>query len=64
MLDAAVWKKEPFGYRLTSVLLHALNAALLFVFATMALRWKTNGRDERLARPSTIERARGRTPLL
>lgn len=59
MLDAAVWKKEPFGYRLTSVLLHALNAALLFVFATMALRWKTNGRDERLARPSTIERARG-----
>jgi hypothetical protein len=58
MLDAAVWKKEPFGYRLTSVLLHALNAALLFVFATMALRWRTNGRDERLARPSTIARAR------
>jgi hypothetical protein len=29
MLDAAVWKKDPFGYRLTSVLLHALNTALL-----------------------------------
>jgi hypothetical protein len=59
MFDAAVWKKEPFGYRLTGVLLHALNAALLFVFATMALRWRTDGRDERLARPSTIVRARG-----
>lgn len=59
MLDAAIWGKEPFGYRLTSVLLHALNAALLFVFATMVLRWRTNGRDERPARPSPIERARG-----
>jgi hypothetical protein len=42
MLDAAIWKKEPFGYRLTSVLLHALNASLLFVFVTVALRRRTN----------------------
>jgi tetratricopeptide (TPR) repeat protein len=41
MLDAAIWKKEPFGYRLTSVLLHALNAALLFLFLTIALRPRT-----------------------
>ena len=41
MLDAAIWKQEPFGYRLTSVLLHALNAALLFVFIAIALRGRT-----------------------
>lgn len=41
MLDAAIWGKEPFGYRLTSVLLHALNAALLFVFIALALRRRT-----------------------
>jgi len=38
MLDAVIWKKEPFGYRLTSVLLHALNAALLYAFIVIALR--------------------------
>lgn len=38
MLDAAIWGKEPFGYRLTSVLLHASNAALLFAFVAMAFR--------------------------
>ena len=43
MIDAAVWGKEPFGYRLTSVLLHALNAALLFVFSTIVLRGTTTG---------------------
>ena len=41
MLDAAIWKKEPFGYRLTNVLLHALNASLLFAFLTIALQSKT-----------------------
>lgn len=43
MLDAAIWGKEPFGYRLTSVLLHALNAALLFVLIAIALRQRTTG---------------------
>ena len=41
MLDAAIWKKEPFGYRLTSALLHALNAALLFLFIAVVLRSQT-----------------------
>jgi tetratricopeptide (TPR) repeat protein len=30
MLDAAVWGKEPFGYHLTSVLLHAANVVLVW----------------------------------
>lgn len=29
MLDATLWGKEPFGYHLTSVLLHAVNAILV-----------------------------------
>ncbi|MBI1371515.1 MAG: tetratricopeptide repeat protein [Phycisphaera sp.] len=37
MLDTTLWGREPWGYHLTSVLLHALNAALLFV----TLRWMT-----------------------
>jgi hypothetical protein len=60
MVDAAIWGKNPFGYRLTSVLLHALNAALLFVIiATFFSRDDPTCRGERLARPATIERARG-----
>ena len=43
MLDAAIWGKNPFGYRLTSVLFHALNASLLFVFISLALQ-RTNPR--------------------
>jgi hypothetical protein len=31
MLDAAIWGKEPFGYHLTSVLLHAVNTVLLWL---------------------------------
>ena len=30
MLDAAVWGREPFGYHLTSILRHALNAVLVW----------------------------------
>jgi tetratricopeptide (TPR) repeat protein len=30
MLDAAVWGREPFGYHLTSVLLHAANVAMVW----------------------------------
>lgn len=46
MLDATAWKKNPFGYRLTSVLLHALNAALLFILITMSF-----SRSERARAP-------------
>ncbi len=41
MADAAIWGRNPFGYRLTSVLLHALNAALLFVFLLTVLQRRT-----------------------
>ena len=42
MLDAAIWSKNPLGYRLTSVLLHALNAALLCaLIATLLARLKS-----------------------
>jgi len=41
MLDAAIWKKEPFGYRLTSVLLHAVNAALLCALIALVLKGRT-----------------------
>ncbi|MFM8436469.1 MAG: hypothetical protein ACKOBP_14230, partial [Planctomycetia bacterium] len=30
MLDAAVWGREPFGYHLTSVLVHALNVVMVW----------------------------------
>jgi len=45
-LDARLWGRNPFGYRLTSVLLHALNAALAF-----RLLWRTLA-DAALRRPA------------
>jgi protein O-mannosyl-transferase len=36
MLDAALWGKEAFGYRLTSAVLHTITTVLLF---TVLLRW-------------------------
>ena len=36
MLDAAIWGKEPFGYHLTSVLLHAANVVLVWAVARQA----------------------------
>ncbi len=38
MLDSLIWDKQPFGYHLASVLLHAVNAALLFLFTLHLLR--------------------------
>jgi Flp pilus assembly protein TadD len=37
-IDYALWSLAPFGYHLTNVLLHALDVALLFVFAGCAFR--------------------------
>ena len=36
-LDYLVWGMDPFGYHLTNLLLHAANAALVFVIATRLL---------------------------
>lgn len=38
MVDSALWGREPFGYRLTNVLLHAVNSALLLLVILAALR--------------------------
>ena len=34
-LDRAIWRLEPFGYHLTSVLLHVLNTGLVFLLAVV-----------------------------
>jgi len=52
MLDAAIWGKQPFGYRLTSVLLHAANAALLCSLIALLLR-ATAGAEPATAASST-----------
>lgn len=49
MLDSVVWRKNPFGYHLTSSLLHAANAALLFLLLAALLR---RGSDWKDARPN------------
>jgi tetratricopeptide (TPR) repeat protein len=46
MLDAAIWGRNPFGYHLTSNLLHAINTALVFF---VILRTLAAG-DESLSR--------------
>lgn len=38
MVDAALWGRDPFGYRLTNILLHALNGCLLFAVLRGLLR--------------------------
>jgi len=35
MLDYSLWKRNAFGYHLTSLLLHTLNAILVYVFALL-----------------------------
>jgi protein O-mannosyl-transferase len=37
MIDAAIWGRDPFGYHLTSVLLHALNVVLVWRIASDVL---------------------------
>ena len=37
-IDRHVWNSDPFGYHLTSVLIHAANAALLYVVTNQLLR--------------------------
>lgn len=51
MLDAAIWGREPFGYHLTSVLLHAVNAVLVWG-VTRALCRGTAGAADAGLRPA------------
>jgi tetratricopeptide (TPR) repeat protein len=56
MLDAALWGKNPFGYHLTSVLLHVLNVVLVWLLLDRLLadRREAPGRDPGLLTPAVI----------
>ena len=56
MLDAAIWGKHPFGYHLTSVLLHVLNVVLVWLLLDRLLvgRREAPGRDPGLLTPAVI----------
>ena len=45
MLNAAIWGKEPWGYHLSSNLLHAANVALLFVLLRRLIATEATGMD-------------------
>ncbi len=51
MLNAAIWGKEPFGYHLSSNLLHAANVALLYVLLRRLIAPEITG----LARSSALK---------
>jgi len=56
MLDAAIWGKSPFGYHLTSVLLHVLNVVLVWLLLDRLLVGRTgaSGPDAGLFTPAVI----------
>lgn len=56
MLDAAMWGKNPFGYHLTSVLLHVLNVVLVWLLLDRLLadRREAPGRAPGLLTPAVI----------
>ncbi len=45
MLNSALWGKQPFGYHLDSILLHAANVALLFVLLRRLIAVEAGGWD-------------------
>jgi len=51
MLDAAVWGREPFGYHLTSVLLHGLNVVLVWLLLD---RLRASAADRGLLSPALV----------
>jgi len=56
MLDAAIWGKNPFGYHLTSVLLHVLNVVLVWLLLERLLVGRTGASapDAGLLTPAVI----------
>ena len=56
MLDAAIWGKNPFGYHLTSVLLHVLNVVLVWLLLDRLLvgRAGASSPDAGLLTPAVI----------
>jgi lipoprotein NlpI len=38
MIDYSLWKLRPFGYHLTNILLHILNAILLYIFVYLLIK--------------------------
>jgi hypothetical protein len=48
LIDHAIWGPRPFGYHVTSVLLHMLNVALLFLFVhgIAVDRWRDEGPEQ------------------
>ena len=60
MLDAAIWGREPFGYHLTSVLLHAANVVMAWkVGRAFSLSKPANGVARRMAEPVSGRQAEG-----
>ena len=45
MMDASIWGKNPFGFRLTSALLHAATSALLFLAALRLMGTRSAASD-------------------
>jgi protein O-mannosyl-transferase len=48
MLDAAIWGREPFGYHLTSVLMHVANVLLLWLVIRTLTGDEADGRQEKV----------------
>jgi Flp pilus assembly protein TadD len=59
-VDAAVWGRQPFGFHLTSVLLHMLNVGLVLCIGWLLAQDRRRQRDQRLpatASPAVIATA-------
>jgi protein O-mannosyl-transferase len=48
VIDTVVWGREPYGYHLTNILLHALNVALMFWVALLACEDRRRQRGQLL----------------
>lgn len=45
-LDVFLWKRNPFGFHLSALLLHSLNALLVFQLARLLIRWTFQDRPD------------------